>query len=73
MNHTAYLKDIYYKKDDYPPSKPKNNTTCENGQTVMIKNHACQAFALEYLMDYWVLKILNESTLLLVTPNGKRT
>ena len=37
----------------------------------MVKNHACHTFEPEYLVDYRVLKILNVSTLLLVTPNRK--
>ena len=37
----------------------------------MVKSHACHTFEPKYLMDYNVLKILNDSTLLLIMPNGK--
>ena len=51
--------------------KPKNNTKFEIGQTVMVKNQAHHTFKPQYLMDYRVLKILNESTLLLVVCSDK--
>ena len=70
-HHAAYLKDIHYKKDDSKPCKPRNKTKFEIGQTVMIRNHTHHAFKAKYLMYYNLLKILNESTLLLVTPNGR--
>ena len=60
-----------YRKDDFKLCQPRNNTKFEIDQTVMAKNHAHPAFEPKYLMDYRVLKVLNESTLLLVTPNGK--
>ena len=49
----------------------KNNTKLEIGQLVKIKN--CKHYTLEqtFLVDYKVLKILNDTTLLLITPNGK--
>ena len=37
----------------------------------MVRNCAHQTFEPKYSMDYRVLIILNESTLLLVTPIGK--
>ena len=37
----------------------------------MVKNHAHHTFEPKYLLDYRVLKLLNDSTLLLVTPNKK--
>ena len=37
----------------------------------MLKNHAHHSFKPKYLLDYKVLKILNDSTLLPVTINGK--
>ena len=48
-----------------------NNPKFEIGQLVMFKNHAHHTFEPKYLLDYRVLKILNDSSLLLVTPNGK--
>ena len=37
----------------------------------MVKDHTNYAFKHKYLIDYRLLIILNERTLLLVTPNGK--
>ena len=37
----------------------------------MVRKHACQTFEPIYLMDYGALKILSESTLLLITPSVK--
>ena len=48
-----------------------SSTKLKIGQPVMVKNHACHTFDPKYLLDYKVLKILNDSTLLLITPNGK--
>ena len=48
-----------------------NNPKFEIGQLVMLKNHAHHTFKPKYLLNSGVLKILNNSTLLLVTPNGK--
>ena len=50
---------------------PKSNTDFEIGQAVMVTNHTHHTFKPKYLIDYRVLKILNESTLLLVTPTGR--
>ena len=36
----------------------------------MVKYQVCHMFKPKNLMDYKVMKIINESTLLLVTPNG---
>ena len=40
-------------------------------QPVMVKNHTHHTFEPKYLLDYRVLKIINESTLFLIMPNGK--
>ena len=68
-HHAAYLKDILYRNDSSKLLKPRNNTKFEIGQVVMVENHAHHAFKPKHLMDYRVLKILNESTLLFITPN----
>ena len=66
------MNDIHYMKDDSKPCKPRNNTKFEVGQTVLVKSHVIHSFKPKYLMDYRVLKILSKSTLLLVTPNGRK-
>ena len=37
----------------------------------MVQNCAHFTFEPKYLLDYKVLKILNDSTIFLITPNGK--
>ena len=37
----------------------------------MVKTHAHHTFKPKYLMDYKVLKIPNDITLLIITPNGE--
>ena len=37
----------------------------------MVKNYTHHTFEPKYLLDNRVLKIINRSTLLLVTPNGR--
>ena len=49
----------------------KNDPKFEIGQLAMVKNNAHHTFKPKYLLDSRILKILNYSTLLLVTPNGK--
>ena len=37
----------------------------------MVKNHGCHTFEQKHSLNYKVLKIINDSTPLLLTPNGK--
>ena len=37
----------------------------------MMKNHAYHTFEPKYLLDYRVLKVPNDNTLLLTVPNGQ--
>ena len=37
----------------------------------MVKSHTYHTFEPKYLLDYKVLKIPNDNTLYLITPNGK--
>ena len=43
----------------------------ETGQPVMVKNHAHHTFEPQYLLDNRVLKLPNDSIILLVMPNEK--
>ena len=43
-------------------------TTVQNLK--LVKNHTHHNFEPKYLLDFEVLKILNNSTLLLIKPNG---
>ena len=68
-HHIAYLKDIHYRKDDSKLCKPRNKTKFEIGQTVIVKNSMHHMFKPNYQMDYRVMKVLNESTVLQVLPS----
>ena len=70
-HHAAYLKEIHNRKDDYTPPNLQITLTLKIGQAVMVRNHAHQTLQPKYLMHYRVLKILKESTLLLITFNGR--
>ena len=50
---------------------PKSDTKFEIAQMVMVKSHTCHTFKPKYLMDYRVMQIINQCTLLLVSPNGR--
>ena len=41
------------------------------GQLVLVKNHCRGPFNPTYIYDHWVAGILNKSTVLLTTPDGK--
>ena len=41
------------------------------GQLIAIKNHLRNTFKSRFISDYRVLKIINECTLLVESPNGK--
>ena len=43
----------------------------KEGQLVLMKNHSAKAFQLKYLADYQIIKIINENTVIVVTPNGR--
>ena len=68
---TAHLKELHQRKEEHTDHNHNNSTKCEIGQPVMVNNHTCHTFKPKYLLNYKVLKILNDSTLLLITPNGK--
>ena len=58
------------KKQAHGPKISKNNPKFKMGHLVMVKNHPYPTFKPKYLLGYRVLKILDGSTLLLVTLNG---
>ena len=70
-NHTAHVKILHQRKEDTDQQINTNNTKFRNGQPVMVKNQAHHTFEPKYLLDYKVLKIINNRALLLITPSGK--
>ena len=67
-HHTAHLRELHQRKEYTDLQSNKNNTEFLIGQPVVYKNHAHHTFELKYLLDYKVLKIINNSTILLITP-----
>ena len=70
-HHTKHLKEMYHRNEHMDQQIGNNNLKFEIDQPIMVKNHACHKFEPKCLLDYGMLKILNDNTLLLVTPNGK--
>ena len=66
----TYLKDIHYRKDDSTPCKPKNILKFVRQKLLRTMHVMLSNQNAKWITEY--LKILNEITLLLVTPNGKR-
>ena len=58
-------------RNGYMDQQTNKNPTFKTGQPVMVKNHAHCTFIPKYWLDYRVLRILKNSTLLLVIPNAK--
>ena len=41
------------------------------GQLVLIKNHTASTFQLKYLADHRIIKIVNDSTVIVASPDGR--
>ena len=67
-HHAAHLNKLHQRKEYTDQQNNKNNTKFKIG---IIKNCAHHVFEPKYLLGYNVLKIINDSTLMLVTPNDK--
>ena len=65
------LREMHQKNEHMHQQISKNNPKFKIGQSAMINNLAHSTLQPKYLLDYRVLKLLNDSTLLLVTLNGK--
>ena len=66
-----HLKEMHQRNEHKDQQINKKNPTFEIGQPVMVKNYAYHTFETKYILDYRVLKILHDSTLLVVTSNVK--
>ena len=51
--------------------KVTNSSNLRLGQLVLVKNHCKDPFDSTYIYNHWVAGILNESTVLLTTPDGR--
>ena len=65
-----HLKKLHERNEHMDQQINKNNPKFEIGQLVIVKNHTHHTFKPKYLLDYKIMKILSNSTLLLVMPNG---
>ena len=70
-HHATHLKELHQRKEHKDQQIIKHSTKFEIGSPVMVKNNAHHTFELKCLLDYGVLKILNDGSLLLIMPNGK--
>ena len=51
--------------------KHKSTKHCKEGQLVLIKNLNVRAFLPKYLADYRIIKVVNENTAKVVSPDGR--
>ena len=70
-HHTAHLKELHQKNKNPIDQIHNNSTKFKIGQPVMVKIMLTILSNPKYLLDYKALEILNDNTLLLITPNGK--
>ena len=69
--YTTHLKEMHQRNGYMDHQIENDNLTFEVGQSVMVRNHACHTFEPKFQLDYWVLQIPYDNTVLLVTPDGK--
>ena len=62
-HYTNHLKEMQQWNEQTDHQISNNNPKFEIGQLAMVKNHTHSSFEPKYLLDYRVLKILNNSTL----------
>ena len=70
-HHTAHPRGLTQREENTDQQIKVNNAKFEICQPVMVKNHAHHTFEPKYLLEYKVLKIINVSTLLLISSKGK--
>ena len=70
--HAAHLRELCQRTEYTDQQIKKNSTKFEIGQSVIVMNHVHHTFKPKCLVDYMALKIINDSTLLLILLNGKR-
>ena len=68
-HHAKHLKEMHQRNEHIDHQISKKNPKFQISQPVMVKNHAHHTFKSQYPLDYRVLKMLNDSTFLLVILN----
>ena len=69
--HAELLHDSRETKDPVEERKFNKASDLKIGQLVLIKNHTASSFQPKYLADHRVVKILNDSTVIISYPDGK--
>ena len=71
-HYAAHLKELYQRKEYIESAKSiKMIQILKLANQSWLKYHARHTFEPKYLLDYKVLKTINDNTLLLIMPNGK--
>ena len=70
-HRAGHLKELHQMNENSTEWSHNNSTKFEIGQSFMVKNHVHHTFKPMYLLDCKVLQILNDNTIMLITPNGK--
>ena len=69
--HAELLCDSRETKDPVKERKIDNASDLKIGQLFLIKNHTISTFQPKYLADHRVVKIVNDSTVITSSPDGK--
>ena len=69
--HAELLCNSRQSKDPEEEKKFDNASDLKIGQLVLIKNHNTSTFQPKYLADYRVIKIVNDSTVIVSSLDGK--
>ena len=69
--HSELLHDCSQTKDTKEERKFKKASNLKIGQLVLIKNHNTSTFQPKYLAEHRVIKIVNENTVIVSSPDGK--
>ena len=69
--HEELLWDTRQDKDPGDEGKFDKVSNFKIGQVVLIKNHTTSTFQPKYLADHRVIKIVNDSTVIVASPDSK--
>ena len=71
-HHTKHLRKWHQRNEHKDQHINKDNPKFKIGQSFIVKNHTHNTFEPKYLLDYRVLKVLNDSIFLLTMPHRKK-
>ena len=70
--HAELLHDSRQTKDSEEERKFNKASNLKTWQLVLIKNHTASTFQPKYLADHGIIKIVNDSTVIASSPDGKK-